>query len=102
MTTVEDSVLCTEMGALESQEEDAPKRVLWYKPMAFWGVIRPHHRDEVYTLSTTISVISAATHGRSHTMTGCVVMTDAPVYIRERGGGGGYGLRSAISVVIHT
>jgi hypothetical protein len=24
----------TEMGDLESQKEDAPRRVLWYKPMA--------------------------------------------------------------------
>ena len=34
--TVEDSVLHTEMGALESQEEDAPQRILWNKPN-FWG-----------------------------------------------------------------
>ena len=51
MATVEDSVLRAEMGALESQEEDAPKRVLWYKPMAFWGVIRPHRRDEAWSAS---------------------------------------------------
>jgi hypothetical protein len=30
--TVEDSVLFEEMGDLESQEEDYPKRILWYKP----------------------------------------------------------------------
>ena len=38
---------------------------------------------------------------RGHTMTGWVVITDAPVYMCERGGGGrgGYGLRSSISVV---
>ncbi len=35
VVTVEDSVLCVEMGALESQEEDAPKRILWYKPLDF-------------------------------------------------------------------
>ena len=46
------------MGDLESQEVDAPKRVLCYKPMVFLGVISPHHRDEVYTLPTTISVIN--------------------------------------------
>ena len=39
------------MGVLESQDEDAPKRVLWYKPMVFWGLIRPHHRDEVWSAS---------------------------------------------------
>jgi len=30
VTTVEDSVLRTEMGVLESQEEDTPKGILWY------------------------------------------------------------------------
>ncbi len=44
--TVEDSVLRTEMTSVESQEEDAPGRVLWYKPMSWLGQIRPHHRDE--------------------------------------------------------
>ena len=39
VATVEDSVLRTEMGALESQEEYAPKRILWYKPLGFLGVI---------------------------------------------------------------
>ncbi len=34
VATVEDSVLCTEMASLESQEEGAPRRVLWYKPMS--------------------------------------------------------------------
>jgi len=36
VSTVKDSVLRTEIGDLESQEEDAPKRVLWYTPMT-WG-----------------------------------------------------------------
>ena len=49
MATVEDSVLCVEMGDLESQEEDDPKRILWYKPIGFLGVIRPHHRDESWS-----------------------------------------------------
>ena len=51
MATVEDSVLRAEMGALESQEEDAPKRILWYKPMGFLGVIGPHRRDEAWSAS---------------------------------------------------
>ena len=34
VATVEDSVLRTEMENLESQEEDAPRRVLWFKPMS--------------------------------------------------------------------
>jgi hypothetical protein len=33
VATVEDSVLRTEMTDLESQEEDAPKRILFFKPM---------------------------------------------------------------------
>ena len=33
IATVEDSVLYTEMENLESQEEDDPRRVLWFRPM---------------------------------------------------------------------
>ena len=32
VATVEDSVLRTEMAVLESQEEDAPKRILFFNP----------------------------------------------------------------------
>jgi hypothetical protein len=39
------------MGDLESQEEDSPKRVLWYKPMAWLGVIKAHRRDEAWSPS---------------------------------------------------
>jgi hypothetical protein len=46
VVTVEDSVLRTEMVNLESQEEDAPKHILHYKPMSCLGQIRPHRRDE--------------------------------------------------------
>ena len=46
IATAEDSVLRTEMANLESQEEDAPRRVLWFKPMAWLGQIRPHRRDD--------------------------------------------------------
>ncbi len=35
--TVEESVLKTEMTDLESQEEDAPKRILFFKPMSWLG-----------------------------------------------------------------
>ncbi len=34
VTTVEDSVLRTEMADLESQEEDTPKCILFLKPMS--------------------------------------------------------------------
>jgi hypothetical protein len=34
VATVEESVLKTEMTGLESQEEDAPKRILFFKPMS--------------------------------------------------------------------
>ena len=32
VVTIEDSVLSIEMGVLESQEEDIPRRILWYNP----------------------------------------------------------------------
>jgi hypothetical protein len=35
LVTVEESVLKTEMGDLESQEEDTPKRLLFYKSMSW-------------------------------------------------------------------
>ncbi len=34
VATVEDSVLRTEMAGFESQEEDAPKRIHFFKPMS--------------------------------------------------------------------
>ncbi len=40
VATVGESVLKTEMGDLESQEEDAPKRLLFFKPMSWLGQIR--------------------------------------------------------------
>jgi hypothetical protein len=46
-----DSVLRTEMEHLESEEEDAPRRVLWFKPMSWLGQIRPHRRDEGWSAS---------------------------------------------------
>jgi hypothetical protein len=36
---------------LESQKEDAPKRVLFFKPMSWLGQIRPHRRDESWSAS---------------------------------------------------
>ena len=49
VATVEDSALRVEMGALEPQEEDAPKRTLWYKPLGFLRVIRSHNRNESWS-----------------------------------------------------
>jgi hypothetical protein len=51
VATVEDSVLRMEMAGLGSQEEDAPKRVLFFKPMSCLGQIRPHRRDESWSAS---------------------------------------------------
>ncbi len=51
VATVEESVLKTEMAALESQEEDAPKRLLFFKPMSWLGQIRTHRRDESWSAS---------------------------------------------------
>ncbi len=49
--TVEESVLQMEMSGLESQEEDAPNRILFFKPMSWLGQIRPHRRDESWSSS---------------------------------------------------
>ena len=49
--TVEESVLKTEMTGLESQEEDDPKRILFFKPMSWLGQIRSHRRDESWSTS---------------------------------------------------
>ena len=46
VATVEESVLKTEMTVLESQEEDAPKCLLFFKSMSWLGQIRTHRRDE--------------------------------------------------------
>jgi hypothetical protein len=51
VATVEDSVFRTEMAGLESQEEDAPKRILFFKLMSWLGQIRPHRRDEAWSIS---------------------------------------------------
>ena len=51
VATVEDSALRVEIGAIESQEEDAPKRILWCTSMGFLGVIRPHRQDEAWSAS---------------------------------------------------
>ncbi len=51
VATVEESVLKTEMAGLKSQEEDAPKCILFFKPMSWLGKIRPHRRDESWSAS---------------------------------------------------
>jgi hypothetical protein len=51
VATVEESVLKTEMTVLESQEEDAPNRILFFKPMSWLGQIRTHRRDESWSAS---------------------------------------------------
>ena len=51
VATVEESVLRMEMTVLESQEEDDPNRVLFFKSMSWLGQISPHRRDEVCTTS---------------------------------------------------
>ncbi len=49
MATVEESVLRMEMTGLESLEEDAPRRVLFFKSMSWLGQIRTHRRDESWS-----------------------------------------------------
>jgi hypothetical protein len=49
--TFEESVLKMEMTDLESQEEDVPKCILFFKSMSWLGQIRPHRRDESWSSS---------------------------------------------------
>jgi hypothetical protein len=51
VSTIEDFVLRTEMTGLESQEEDTPKLIIFFKTMSCLGQIRSHRRDEVWSLS---------------------------------------------------
>jgi hypothetical protein len=51
VATVEESVLRMEMAVLESQEEDAPNRVLFFKSMSWLGQIRTHRRNESWSAS---------------------------------------------------
>ena len=44
--TVAESALRVEMEALEPEQEGAPARSLWYKPMAWLGVLRPLSQAE--------------------------------------------------------
>ena len=39
------------MADLESQEEDVPKRILFFKSMSWLGQIRSHRRDETWSAS---------------------------------------------------
>jgi hypothetical protein len=59
VATVEESVLKTEMADLESQEEDAPKRILFFKPMSWLGQISAHRRDEYWSASLWLTFFSA-------------------------------------------
>ncbi len=49
VVTVEESVLRMEMVDLESQEEDVPNRVLFFKTISWMGQIRSHRRDESWS-----------------------------------------------------
>jgi hypothetical protein len=51
VTTVEDSVLRTDIADLEFQEEDVPKRILFFKPMSWLGQIKSDRRDEAWSAS---------------------------------------------------
>ena len=60
VATVEESVLKTEMTDLESQEEDAPKRLLFFKPMSWLDQIRTHRRDESWSASLWQTFVSTS------------------------------------------
>ena len=48
------------MAGLESQEEDAPKRILFFKPMSWLGQIRSHRRDKPWSASLWQTFFSAS------------------------------------------
>ena len=60
VATAEDFVLRTEMRDLESQEENGPKCVLWYKPMAWLGEVRPSRRHGSWSASLWQSFLALA------------------------------------------
>jgi hypothetical protein len=60
VATVEDSVLRTEMDGFESQEEDDPKCILFFKTMSWLGQIRSHRRDETWSDSLWKSFFSTS------------------------------------------
>ena len=60
VATVDDSIIRTEMAGLESQEEDASKRILFFKPMSWLGQIRPHRRDEAWFASLWQTFLSTS------------------------------------------
>jgi hypothetical protein len=60
VATVEDSVLRTEMTDLESQEEDVPNRILFFKTMSWLGQIRSHRKDETWSASLWQTFFSAS------------------------------------------
>ncbi len=60
VATVEESVLKMEMAGIESQEEDAPKRILFFKTMSWLGQIRPHRRDESWSASLWQTFLSTS------------------------------------------
>jgi hypothetical protein len=47
--TVADSALRVEMEAHEPEQEGAPARCLWYKPMAWLGVLRPLSHSKLWS-----------------------------------------------------
>jgi hypothetical protein len=53
------------MSGLESQEEDAPKRILFFKPMRWLGQIRSHRRDETLSAGLWQTFFSTSMGARS-------------------------------------
>jgi hypothetical protein len=45
---------------IDPQEEDAPKRILFFKPMSWLGQIRPHRRDESWSASLWQTFLSTS------------------------------------------
>ena len=63
------------MTGLESQEEGAPKRILFFKPMSWLGQIRPHRRDESWSASLWQTFFSTSMDAQ------IPVMTEKPLVV---------------------
>ena len=52
--------MVVQMGGLESQEEDVPKRIPFFKTMSCLGQIRSHRKDETWCASLWQTFFSAS------------------------------------------
>jgi hypothetical protein len=66
------------MDDLESQEEDDPKGILFFKSMSWLGQIRSHRRDETWSVSLRLVVPGSFSWMRWETITVLVPLIRVP------------------------